>query len=178
MTTYYTVTSHGDGPANQYAKYDAGHVFLQRLRQPGVIAEPSVTEFAWGAPNTPPDWPLTLTRLFSERMAEIVDAYLSPLDKVQWLPAVVVGADGYRADYRIPHFTERPDVLDRDASTWGPSGQPIRWVLDLARTAGRTFFPSHAYGSNVIVDDTMLAAFRAAELTGLDVDRARIADQV
>jgi hypothetical protein len=174
MTGFYNVTAFYSSQPGRFARSKAGRIFKERLRQPGVFIDPPVTEWFWGAPGQLPDWPAAGARLFSVRMADIVQTHLSPLDRVQWLPAVVVALDGQRADYRIPHFVERPDVLDREASTWGPSGGPIRWVLSGEKVAGRSFFPSHPFGKNVIVDDTMLAAFQAAQLTGLDVDPARL----
>jgi hypothetical protein len=176
MTELYSASAYfhpTDGSG--YARARGLRVFKERLEKPGTIYDPPVTEWTCKVHGPTVDWPAAGVRLFSARMAEIVQAHLSGLDSVQWLPAVVIGGDGHRSDYRIPHFVERPDVLDFDASTWGPNGEPIRWVLSSTKAAGRNFFPSHSYARNVIISSALHDAFRRAELTGLDIDRARVA---
>lgn len=174
MDTYYNVTAFYSSSEGRFARSKAGVVFKERLDDPGVFVDPPVTEWFWGSSGPVPDWPAASVRLFSDRMAQVVQEHLSPLDKVQWLPAVLVSPDGPRHGYQIPHFVERPDVLDRAASTWGPSGGPIRWVLSRTAISGRAFFPSHAYAKNVVVDEALFEALVAAGFTGLDIDRARV----
>lgn len=176
MTSYYTVAASYSPEAGHFAKDKAGIVFKERLHDPGVFVDPPVTEWFWGTPGPVPDWPAASVRLFSTRMADIVARHLSATDRVQWLPAAVVSPEGTHHDFHIPHFVERPEVLDREASSWGPSGLPIRWVLSRSKIAGRSFFPSHDFAKNVVVDEALLAALRAADLTGLDIDRARVSD--
>lgn len=109
-------------------------------------------------------------------MAIVVREHIGEADHVEWWPAFVVSGDEIREDFYIPHFLEGPDVLSREASTWGVNGEPIRWVLSRAKTRGKGFFPSHAYGQNIIVSTALRDAFLGAGLVGLDIKPARIAD--
>lgn len=175
MTAYYSASaSFHPTDGSGYAGGRGLRVFKERLRAPGTILDPPVTEWTREATGPAPDWPAAAVVLLSARMAEIVQAHLGERDAVQWLPAVVVNGDEGRQDYRIPHFVERQDVLDRDASTWGPNGQPIRWVLSPEKIAGRRFFASHAFGRNVIISDVLRDAFHASGLTGVEIEPARV----
>ncbi|MEP7762328.1 DUF1629 domain-containing protein [Sanguibacter sp. 25GB23B1] len=182
MTSYYTASAFFHPTDGSYSAFTAataaGRVFVERLDKDGIFVDPPVTEWNWRRPGPAPDWPAVamMVRLFSVRMADIVQAHLGELDAVQWIPAVVTSTDGHRGDYRIAHFTERPDVLDPDASTFGPNGQPIRWVLSARKITGRHFFPSHDYGRNVIISATLRTALLDAKLTGLDIDPVRLVD--
>ncbi|MEP7793745.1 hypothetical protein [Sanguibacter sp. 25GB23B1] len=175
MTSYYTTSAFFHPTDGSYFTRTAGgRVFMERLHKDGIFVDPPLTEWTWDRSGPAPDWPATTVRLFSVRMADIVQAHLGELDAVQWIPAVFTSTDGHRGDYRIAHFTERPDVLDPDASTFGPNGQPIRWVLSARKITGRHFFPSHDYGRNVIISATLRTALLDAKLTGLDIDPVRL----
>src|SRR5690606_12263080 len=131
--------------------------FRYRLRKPGPITDPPELSWDWIAPFPFPDWVLTddVIRVFSTRMAEVVRANLGPRDEVQWLEGTIVTPDGTAHRHEIPHFLSYPDVLDREATTWGPSGLPIRWVLSRPKLAGLRFFAREGAAGPVIVDDTM-----------------------
>jgi len=49
-------------------------------------------------------------------------------------------------------------------------------VLSRAKATSKDFFPSHAYGQNIIVSSALRDAFLEAGLVGLDIEPARIAD--
>lgn len=177
MTSYYTASAFfHPTETSGFTRNPGGRVFKERLDDEGVFVDAPLTEWIWDGKGPAPDWPASRVRLISVRMADIVQAHLGELDAVQWIPAVVTSTDGHRGDYRIAHFTERPDVLDPVASTFGPNGQPIRWVLSARKIAGRHFFPSHDYGRNVIIDATLRTALLDAKLTGLDIDPVRLVD--
>lgn len=185
MSEYWTVSSHyhpTDG--SQYASAlsrtadDKAQVraLLTSLRETEAIPLANVMAFARDATGRSPDWTPALVPLLSARMAGIVRKHVGESPNVQWLRAQVVSGDGLREQFYVPHFLERPDVLNRDASTWGVNGQPIRWVLSRTKVGGRDFFPSHAFGRNIIVSSKLRGAFLEAGLIGLDMEPARVAD--
>lgn len=106
-------------------------------------------------------------------MADIIRAHLGPQDRVQWLLATVRTPDGQVHAYEVPHFLSYPDVYDVDATDWGPSGLPIRWVLSRAKLDGLHFFARAEASGTVIVAELLLNALRDAGVTGLDVRPVR-----
>ncbi len=103
--------------------------------------------------------------VFSERLREVLDAHAGPADRFQWIPAWVRLQEQERA-YWVLHFPSPPDVLHRDASTWGPGGV-IRWVLDPARLQGHEVLRAKDVTSmnHVVVSETVLAALKHAGVT-------------
>ena len=185
MSAYFTASAYfhpTDGSQSARAPKSSNHDkekvrnLLARLRgtQPaGDIAMPLWSRQAVG---NSPDWAPGLVPLLSARMVDIVRAQVTRPEDIEWLPAVVVSGDGLREAFYVPHFLERPDVLSREASTWGVNGEPIRWVLSRAKIAGRDFIPSHAYGRNVIISEELRDAFLEAGLVGVDIEPARVSD--
>lgn len=177
MTEYYDLSPNHSADARVAARRRAhSYAFSYVLEDRGPIADPPELSWDWVAPFPFPDWVLAndTIRVFSPRMAEVVRANLGPRDEVQWLEGTVVTPDGTTHRHEIPHFLSYPDVLDQEATTWGPSGLPIRWVLSRPKLAGLRFFAREGAAGPVIVDDTMLTALQAAGLTGFTATPARI----
>lgn len=122
------------------------------------------------------DWVGTadMTRLVSPRVRTILDDHLGQRDEIQWLPATLTMPTGELLPYWVMHFPVFYDVL-HSSTNWGPSGLPIRWVLDRAKLDGHHVFIVPKLNDITIVTGEVLAALTDAGLTGIGVERARIA---
>lgn len=143
----------------------------RRLRAGGYIEEPPELGWSWSSPKPVGDLVLTVDgiRLVSPRMREVFDAHLGPADEIQWLPATVTLADGTRSPSWVPHFPVHHNLLDREHSTFGPSGLPILYVLSRSKLAGHavTVLPNHPLST--IVSTTVVDALTAIDAIGVDV---------
>ena len=123
----------------------------------------------------PPDlvWGLPKVDLLSTRIKEILVSQAGPRDSIRWIPATVTAAGGEVLDYWIAHFATHFDVLDERHTTWGPSGLPIRWVLDREKLEGLSVFHVPK-ASGIIVSSSIAEALDAANLTGYRTQVARM----
>lgn len=114
------------------------------------------------------DWlpDTTSRRVLSSRAREVLEAVAGADDHLQWLPADVVTPDGAHVRYWVMHFTETPDIYDRERTDFGPSGLPMRWVVSRSKVVGRRIFAPPFLGEVFVVDDGVRAAIDAAALTG------------
>jgi hypothetical protein len=179
MTEYHDLSpTHTGDPRNAARVRSHPYRFSYRLEETLSITDPPTLSWNWEAPYPFPDWVLTADtiRVFSPRMADVIRAHLGPRDEIQWLEGTVVLPDGTAHPHEVPHFLSYPDVLDSDATTWGPSGLPIRWVLSRSKLAGLRLFAREGSAGPVVVDDVMLTALQAASLTGFTATPARIVD--
>jgi hypothetical protein len=143
----------------------------------GPISDPPDLSWAWPLPAPAEDWVGTadMVRLVSPAVREVLDAHLGEADRIQWLDASVQMPDGASLPYFVMHFPESyDDVYDQTATTWGPSGLPVRWVLSRAKLRGHRVFTLPNLSQIVIVTGDVLAALRATGLTGIADTPARI----
>lgn len=155
----------------------ADRQFHHRLSHPGVIdSAPRLVWRCTGA-SEPTDWAATAdrTRLFSPRLRELLDAYRSSADEIQWIDASLLTSEGEPLRYFVAHFPEHLDIYDVEATTWGPSGLPIRWVLSPQKIAVHHVFVPPSLYDVLIVSTTVADALRSAGITGLAFERARLA---
>ena len=178
MTDYFEVSQRHSSDARMIARVIAprGPYLHERFHDPSPIRDAPAISWSWDAPASLDDFCPTTTpgRVFSPRMAELVRAHLGPRDRVEWLPASVLTPDGVAHPYEVPHFLHYPDMYDDEATEWGPSGLPIRWVLSRPKLAGLHFFARPRAAGPVIVDEALLTAMQDAGLTGLDIRTVRI----
>lgn len=129
-------------------------------------------------PTDLPDWVLLLPELVavSERFREVIDAHRASTDDFSWLSAAVEDYAGAQHTRWIPHFRRRLDVLNEHATSWGPSGLPMLWFLDPAKTAGKRVFAIPGLVSHMIVTEQVLHDLRSQGMTGFTAQRARISD--
>lgn len=142
----------------------------------GPISDPPALSWAWPLPGPAEDWVGTadMVRLVSPAVREVLDAHLGEADRIQWLDASVQMPDGVSLPYFVMHFPEwHGDLYDQTATTWGPSGLPIRWVLSRAKLRGHRVFTLPNLSQIVIVTRDVLDALRAAGLTGIADTPAR-----
>ena len=90
----------------------------------------------WPVPDIPV--PVDALRVVRPAVREILDAHRGPADDVQWLPASILDASGRRLEAWVLHLPTHVDLLHEDATTWGPSHSPIRYVYDSAKLSGHT----------------------------------------
>ena len=178
MADYFEIAQMDTGDARMIARVitPAGPYLYERFHDPSPIEDSPELSWSWDAPAQLRDWcpAIARARLFSPRMAGLVRAHAGPRDRVQWLAASVLTPDGVAHPYEVPHFLEYPDMYDEEATDWGPSGLPIRWVLSRPKLTGLHFFARPRAAGPVIVADTLLTAMQDAELTGLDIRPARL----
>ncbi len=116
----------------------------------------TVPELRWYAEGgVALDWTMTINgmRVVSDRMKSILASQAGPRDEIQWLPVTVTTTDGADHPYWIPHFPVWHDVLDRENTTFGPSGSPIKYVLSLSKLDGLNVFISFITTYPIIVRD-------------------------
>lgn len=177
MTEYYELSpTHSVDARNAARAGDHPHGFRYLMRDAGFIADVPELSWTWVAPFPFPDWVLTndTIRVFSPRMADVVRAHLGPRDRVQWLHGTVITPDGQAHSHEVPHFPEHPDIYDMEATTWGPSGLPIRWVLARHKLDGLHFFARERSAGPVIAHHSLVDALQRAGITGITAKPARI----
>lgn len=143
---------------------------------PKPIGAPPPLVWSWSAGDELADWcPATsIARLFSPRMAEVVQANLGPKDQVQWIPATVLTPDGQSHPRLIPHFLAQPSLIDERARDWWMTGVYTDQVLSRTKAEGRHFTGRVNAAGSIVVSATMLDALLDANLTGIVVTPARV----
>jgi hypothetical protein len=142
----------------------------QRPVGPDVLAG-----LTWMAPDEHPlDFVSSLdrARLVSQRVKDLV----SELDagEVSWLPADVGTPSSRTLQYWLVHYPRPREVLDLEATTFGPSGKPIRWVIDLEQVQDLpVFMVTGPLAETFLVHPEVKDALVASGVTGMDVRRTR-----
>jgi hypothetical protein len=106
--------------------------------------------------------------LCSARLREVVEAARSDIDELQWLEASVTTDREATLPYFVLHFPTKPDVLDRDRTTYSYGDQVIRPVVSLERVGRRQIFSYSRYGGGPIISAAMRRAIESPGCTGLD----------
>ncbi len=180
MTDYFEIAQQDSADARMIARSIAhrGMRFHAVLDRPEPIARPPALSWSWNAPAPLTDWvpAVDSVRVFSPRMADLVREHLGSRDEVEWLPASVVTSDGVVHPHEVPHFLAYPDMYDDEATEWGPSGLPTRWVLSRPTLDGLHFFARPRAAGPVIIADVLLGAMEHARLTGFDIRSVRMTD--
>lgn len=146
-------------------------------------AESGATELLWThtQPDVTrvPDWLCLLPDILavSDRFKVVIEQRRSDLDEIGWIAARIVLSSGSQVQRWIPLFGGDADVLDRDATDWGPSGLPIRWYLATSKTAGRHAFALPGSTSHMIVSTDILTALREQRMTGFTAQPARMTER-
>ncbi|WP_456786625.1 hypothetical protein [Cellulomonas sp. P5_C5] len=136
----------------------------------GHLDEVPQLEWTWASPERVDDLVTTADaiRLVSPRMREIFDAHLGPDDEIQWLPGTVTRSDGTTLAYWVPHFPVHHDLLNREHSTFGPSGLPIVYVLSRAKLAGHAITALPGNPLTTVISATVADALIALDVVGVD----------
>jgi hypothetical protein len=110
----------------------------RRLRDAGRVDEPLDLGWVWSSTEPVGDLVMTAdgTRLTSPRVKEIFDSQLGSDDVIQWLPGTVTSPDTGSQPYWVLRFPVHHDLLNRELSTFGPSGLPIHAVFSQAKLSG------------------------------------------
>jgi len=142
----------------------------------GPVSQWPDVRWIWSEESPLPDWPNALGpyRLVSPRVREVLDAHLGPADAVQWIPSTVHHEkSGEDLEFWLLHFPIWFDVL-HESTTWGPSGLPIRWIIDPAKLTGHRVVTVPQLIHPVIVDSEVLDALHASGAYGFHVAHARV----
>jgi hypothetical protein len=141
-----------------------------RLYASGHIDEPPTLEWAWASADEIGDLALTSdgTRLVSPRVREVFETHLGPEDEIQWIPGTVTRADATAQALWVPHFPVHHELLNRDLSTFGPSGLPILYVLSEAKLAGHAVTSQPGPSLTTIISVQVADALLALRATGID----------
>ena len=97
-------------------------------------------------------------------------------DAIQWIPAHVRDATGTSLPYWVPHFYVHQDVLHEGHTNYGPSGLPIRWVLDRRKLNGLGVFVVGGLSAHYVIHERIGRALAEAGATGYTSQRARSAE--
>lgn len=196
--TYWELSPETTGDASRVARGQHDHAVARRLLRAGWIPHEELPELVWlweqeRAPA--PDVPFTVdgVRLVSPTVRAILDAWLQPRDVVQWLPAVILDGIRGRREAWVLHLPAHEDLLDVDATTWGPRHSPIRYVYSRAklsghgltafsnpaqvvhtRAAGAIEVPSLITSQAVVITEDAAHALRAAGVTGARITPAPV----
>jgi hypothetical protein len=106
-------------------------------------------------------------RLCSPRLREVIDAERGPRDSVEWLPATVTDPAGVPHPYFVLHTLADADVLDPERTLTGPSGSPIRPVVDPRRVTDEQVMSFPGASVRLIVTDRVRRAIERAGCTGV-----------
>jgi len=143
---------------------------------PEQVPDPSIpADFVWqAAPQGVADFLTSLggARLVSDRVREVVEPF--DTGEIVWLPVTVRTDGGDLLSYWFVHYPKPRDVFDVESTTYGPSGLPIRWVVDLAKVQETPVFMVPGTSFEVfLVHPEVKDALLAAGVTGMDVRRTR-----
>lgn len=141
LAEFWELSPESSGDAARVARGQHDRDVARRLLQAGRVSTDELPELVWmwESEHVPvPDVPFTTdgVRLFSPRVRTVLDASLQPRDDVQWLPATILDSSGVRHPGWVLHLPAHEDLLDEDATTWGPRRSPIRYVYSRAKLAG------------------------------------------
>jgi hypothetical protein len=108
----------------------------------------------------------------TERVREVIEPVLDPLDEVVWLPVTLELSTGERRTMYFIRPLVGPELVEDAASRHGPGGSPGSKMITVARfsrerVGSRQLF-AYAYGSDPVVSPRVRTAVEGAGLTGLD----------
>lgn len=115
--------------------------------------------------------------MFNPAAREVIDEVAWPGD-VRWLPLVVETASGVVDAYQVlaPPLVGG-DLLSDTHTTRGPSGAPIRWVLDRDKLGDRQLAIVHELtGNGLVMRGRVLQRLLDLGAKGIVIRHARIAD--
>jgi len=165
-------------PAGRFASPPAiAWNVLGELRQhpERVEAGRELSTECWVSPvEEPPDFlrGLDAARVVSERVKAVVSAY--DVTEVAWIPVGVVTPSARTSQYWLVHYPRLREVFDLETTTFGPSGLPIRWVIDLEQVQELpVFMVPGPLAETFLVHAEVKDALLAAGVTGMDVRRTR-----
>lgn len=111
--------------------------------------------------------------MWSSQVRDLVEAHLTEVDAVQWLPVQVSdAAHAQTRDYWVPNPLFGPEALHADTVTGGLSGV-IKGVYDRALIGGRRIL-KYPYGSVPVVADVIRRAVEDSTLTGYKFERVPV----
>jgi hypothetical protein len=151
--------------------------FSFRLDKPGQVQ--TWPDMRWQLPsNDRPDvvWALRQVRLLSPLVRQVFTELAGPRDAIQWIPAQLLDRAGDVFEYWVPHFFVHQDVLHDRHTNYGPSGLPIRWVLDRQKLDGLGVFVVPGLSAHYLIHERVGRALAAAGATGYTSQRARSAE--
>ncbi len=155
---------------------DSARVLDALLFEPQRPVGPDVLAgLTWVSPTEHPlDFVSSLdrARLVSQRVKDVVSEF--DTGEVSWLPADVRTPSGWALQYWLVHYPRLREVFDPAVTTFGPSGKPIRWVIDLEQVQQLpVFMVPGPLAETFLVHPEVKDALLSAGVTGMDVRRTR-----
>ena len=94
--------------------------------------------------------------LFSPRLRNVIDKYLTNIDLPKWFDAIVIDLDNKEHEYHILNFFNQPDLLDYERSTFinKEKTNPIKNRYDINKVSDRLVFSSK-FDSPIMVHDSV-----------------------
>ena len=106
--------------------------------------------------------------LFSDKLRQIFEKYLTDLDKPRWFPAQVTDLDEKTHKYSILYLFEKHDFLDHDKSTFVTgTDHPIKKRFDLSKIGDRLIYAPNQLASSLCVHDIVRKAIKQVNCTGI-----------
>lgn len=168
---FFEVTSEPSDDATQIARrVSHGREVVERLTRPGIVTEIPDLKWSWlNREHSFGDIVATVdgVRLVSPKVREILDAHQAAADVIQWIPGVVIDANGAEHPHWVPHFPQHVDLLDRERSTFGPNGLPIRYVLSAAKLAPHAVTMLSAMSFTLVLAGRVVVQLQEAGCKGL-----------
>ena len=113
-------------------------------------------------------------RLCSDVLRRTLDSRRSPVDVVQWLPAIVSDPMGKELPYSILHFPEVPNVLNLTKSVLsGP--MIVKAWLDGRLVDGHRIFSFPQDTLRLVIAGEVKAAIESSRCTGMKFSRVPVA---
>ena len=163
------------GRAKSCMDVDELREFSFRMWEPAALTRwPAL---AWQLTHSDrPDvvWAARRVRLVSPLVRDIFTVHAGPRDAIQWIPAQLLDPTGASLEYWVPHFHVHHDVLHEGHTNYGPSGLPIRWVLDRRKLDGLGVFVVPGLSGHYLIHERVGRALAEAGATGYTSEAARM----
>ena len=161
------------GDAQRVARPNGHSNRLTHMLAKGGIVDVPEIRWTWSSTEHLPGDMICSTdglRVVSPLVRQILDEHRTVKDDVQWLPGAIELATGETLPYWVPHFPVHHDFLDRENSTFGPSGIPIRYSLSAEKLSEHavTIMPGDIVGP-IILARAVVESLAEAGTTGFRV---------
>ncbi|MBF0695397.1 MAG: hypothetical protein IR153_10120 [Flavobacterium sp.] len=92
--------------------------------------------------------------LFSPRLRDVIDKYLTSIDLPKWYNAIVIDLDNKEHEYHILNFFNRANFLDYEQSTFidKEKTHPIKQRFDIEKIGERLVFNPKSSNSIIVHD--------------------------
>ncbi len=179
MSEYFSVCWAPSSDASHSAKLEQGAPDIARLlTQQGQLENLPILRWDWRSHDSPPPDMIAAVegaRLVSDRFRRALDEHVTEVDRIQWLEAEVRTPRHGDALAWVAHFPAIPDLLDREKSTFGPSGLPIHAVLSASKLESHAVTVKSQRSLDFILARRVVDGLAEAGCEGLRIARVGVA---